>query len=352
MGVDVAFADGSTGTYDLVVGADGIHSSIRQLVFGGIRPRHLGQVSWRFLVDQSGGIETWTAMLASRRVPAMPVGPNRLYCYADLVTRPRKIPTGRDRDRFRALFADFGEPVEHPEQARELRLNPFLSHRRGRPRQLDLWACGASWRRGARDIAQHGRGCVHGAGRCAGAGPDVGYPCLAGGGLASVRQTPSASHPMGATANTPQGPHSGSAEFASQSGAPFGRNSHLSARLSSVVREAIASERMRSVDFDLRHAKLLHSQFSMAGEQKVPVPPFREPELLPRHALRPASGRHVLSERRRDRDPPAVDRSLGDADAAAGHRHLLPAAASLTARSTSPVELTEELTPWGRALER
>ena len=123
-----------------------------------------------------------------------------------------------------------------------------------------------------------------------------------------------ASHPMGATANTPQGPHSGSAEFASQSGAPFGRKSHLSARLSSVVREAIASERMRSVDFDLRHAKLLHSQFSMAGERKVPVPPFREPELLPRHALRPASGRHVLSERRRDRDPPAVDRSLGDAD--------------------------------------
>ena len=48
--VDVAFADGSTGTYDLVVGADGIHSSIRQLVFGGIRPRHLGQASWRFLV--------------------------------------------------------------------------------------------------------------------------------------------------------------------------------------------------------------------------------------------------------------------------------------------------------------
>ena len=110
--VDVAFADGSTGTYDLVVGADGIHSSIRQLVFGSIRPRHLGQVSWRFLVDQSGGIETWTAMLASRRTfLAMPVGPNRLYCYADLATAATEDPTGRDRGRFLALFADFGEPV-------------------------------------------------------------------------------------------------------------------------------------------------------------------------------------------------------------------------------------------------
>jgi 2-polyprenyl-6-methoxyphenol hydroxylase-like FAD-dependent oxidoreductase len=56
--VNVAFADGSTGMYDLVVRADGIRSSIRQLVFGGTRPRHLGQASWRFLVEHSGAIET------------------------------------------------------------------------------------------------------------------------------------------------------------------------------------------------------------------------------------------------------------------------------------------------------
>jgi 2-polyprenyl-6-methoxyphenol hydroxylase-like FAD-dependent oxidoreductase len=111
-GVDVAFADGSTGTYDLVVGADGIHSSIRQLVFGSIRPRPLGQVSWRFLVDQSGGIGTWTAILGPRRAfLAVPIGPNRLYCYADLVIPATEDPTGRDLDRFRALFADFGEPA-------------------------------------------------------------------------------------------------------------------------------------------------------------------------------------------------------------------------------------------------
>jgi 2-polyprenyl-6-methoxyphenol hydroxylase-like FAD-dependent oxidoreductase len=110
--VDVRFADGSTGTYDLVVGADGIRSSIRQLVFGRTDPRHLGQVSWRFLVDHSGPIRTWTAMLGrGRTFLAMPVLPNRLYCYADLLTTATQDPTNRDPDRLRALFEDFAEPA-------------------------------------------------------------------------------------------------------------------------------------------------------------------------------------------------------------------------------------------------
>lgn len=32
--VDVTFSDGSTGSYDLVIGADGLHSGVRRLVFG------------------------------------------------------------------------------------------------------------------------------------------------------------------------------------------------------------------------------------------------------------------------------------------------------------------------------
>ncbi|WP_225774267.1 FAD-dependent oxidoreductase [Pseudomonas sp. Marseille-Q5115] len=47
-GVDVLFTDGSSGRYDLVVGADGLYSQIRSLLFGDrYTPRFTGQAVWR-----------------------------------------------------------------------------------------------------------------------------------------------------------------------------------------------------------------------------------------------------------------------------------------------------------------
>jgi len=52
-GVDVAFTDGSQARYDLVIGADGVHSKVRPLVmpeFPG--PKFSGQGSWRAVVPR------------------------------------------------------------------------------------------------------------------------------------------------------------------------------------------------------------------------------------------------------------------------------------------------------------
>jgi 2-polyprenyl-6-methoxyphenol hydroxylase-like FAD-dependent oxidoreductase len=52
-GVDVTFTDGSSGRYDLVVGADGVNSAVRKLVmpeFAG--PQFSGQGSWRAVVPR------------------------------------------------------------------------------------------------------------------------------------------------------------------------------------------------------------------------------------------------------------------------------------------------------------
>ena len=48
--VQVGFSDGSSRDYDLVVGADGTNSTVRQLVMGTIQPGYTGAMYWRSLV--------------------------------------------------------------------------------------------------------------------------------------------------------------------------------------------------------------------------------------------------------------------------------------------------------------
>ncbi|MFN0122668.1 MAG: FAD-dependent monooxygenase [Blastocatellia bacterium] len=49
----VTFTDGATGEYDLVVGADGVHSKVRNTIFGdALQPRFTGQGVWRYNVPR------------------------------------------------------------------------------------------------------------------------------------------------------------------------------------------------------------------------------------------------------------------------------------------------------------
>ena len=131
--VHVVFADGSTGTYDLVVGADGIHSSIRQLVFAHrsavSRPGELAISRRSLRRDQKPGRR---CSGRRRAFLTMPVGPNRLYCYADLAAVATEDPTGRIRLDCGRSLPIRRTGARHPPQARELRLHPLLSHRGGR----------------------------------------------------------------------------------------------------------------------------------------------------------------------------------------------------------------------------
>ena len=105
----VRFSDGSTGAYDLVVGADGVHSTIRGLAVGGPPARYVGQASWRFLAEGFPEIDDWTVMLGrGRAFLTVALGDGSVYCYADVNSSEAADLRGSE---WREVFVDFADPV-------------------------------------------------------------------------------------------------------------------------------------------------------------------------------------------------------------------------------------------------
>jgi FAD-dependent urate hydroxylase len=111
--VTVEFGDATAERYDLVIGADGIHSTTRRLTVGARAVRSVGQVAWRFVTECPREVTTWTVMLG-RGVTflAVPVGSGRAYCYCDAPTDGISEPQGGDATRRLAeLLSGFAAPV-------------------------------------------------------------------------------------------------------------------------------------------------------------------------------------------------------------------------------------------------
>jgi len=105
----VTFADGSGREYDVVVGADGVHSTIRTLAMGGPPAGYVGQVCWRYVASGFPELAGWTVWLGRNRTfLAVALGGGAVYCYADIGTAD---PPTVDRERWREPFADFAAPV-------------------------------------------------------------------------------------------------------------------------------------------------------------------------------------------------------------------------------------------------
>ena len=110
--VHAVFDDGATGDYDLVVGADGVRSWVRTVVFAGTTPRFLGMVGWRFLVDGFPEVTGWTARLTpGKAFFTLPLGGGRIYCFAGIDAPATTDPSSGDPAKLAELFGEFAEPV-------------------------------------------------------------------------------------------------------------------------------------------------------------------------------------------------------------------------------------------------
>ncbi|WP_340053280.1 FAD-dependent oxidoreductase [Pseudomonas sp. JAI120] len=125
-GVDVLFTDGSRGHYDLVVGADGLYSQMRGLLFGEqYLPRFTGQSVWRYNFPRAAEIDH----LATFQGPAgnaglVPLGNHQMYLFmtshepanprmeaATLATQMRQRLSG-----FTGLIGELREQITNSDQ--------------------------------------------------------------------------------------------------------------------------------------------------------------------------------------------------------------------------------------------
>lgn len=112
-GVDVRFTDGQQRRYDLVIGADGLYSKVREAVFPQApTPQYSGQAVWRAVLPRPPEIETCVMWMGPRVKPGVnPVSKTEMYLF---VTEPR--PTNEHVDpatfasHLRGLLADFSAP--------------------------------------------------------------------------------------------------------------------------------------------------------------------------------------------------------------------------------------------------
>jgi len=141
--VTAEFSDGSTGRYDLVLGADGVHSQVRRLLFGADMVRPVGQVALRFVTECPRDVTTWTVLLG-RRVTflAVPIGSGRVYCYCDAPADGDSRPEVDDViGRLAELLSGFSDPVSAILDT--LRPDGAVHVARIEEVTLDRWSCGS-----------------------------------------------------------------------------------------------------------------------------------------------------------------------------------------------------------------
>jgi len=112
--VSVAFSDGSFGNYDLVVGADGITSAVRSLVFDAVAPSYTGAMAWRSVAPiRPRGLAGLQFLLGQDCFFGLcPVGEGRTYGFGN-ITAPRTLePMVGRLNRLRGCFAGFGGIVQ------------------------------------------------------------------------------------------------------------------------------------------------------------------------------------------------------------------------------------------------
>ncbi len=137
--VHVRMTDGREAAYGLVIGADGLRSRVRELLFGEEDLVYSGYTCWRCVVDlEAERVELREMWGRGQRFGLVPIGGGRTYCFATSnAPRGQADPLDGRLERFRACFAGFGGQV--PDVLAALRSPEELIHNDLEERRAGRW---------------------------------------------------------------------------------------------------------------------------------------------------------------------------------------------------------------------
>jgi 2-polyprenyl-6-methoxyphenol hydroxylase-like FAD-dependent oxidoreductase len=132
-GVSVTFSDGRQDRYDIVVGADGIHSTTRSMLFGDVAaPRYSGQAAWRVNFPRPDDVTLLESYDGpdGDRAGVVPLSQDIMYMYVTDTTDDPTPPKGDLREVLRDKIAPFGGLVgrlrDQLPPAEDIVWKPFL----------------------------------------------------------------------------------------------------------------------------------------------------------------------------------------------------------------------------------
>jgi 2-polyprenyl-6-methoxyphenol hydroxylase-like FAD-dependent oxidoreductase len=115
-GVTAQFADGAEERGDALVGADGIHSAIRETLFGPERPRYAGYAGWRATAQLEPELfprgEFWESWGCGVRVGLVDIGQGEVYWFVSETVPERATPPDRPKTVFLERFRAWHEPIQ------------------------------------------------------------------------------------------------------------------------------------------------------------------------------------------------------------------------------------------------
>lgn len=114
-GVQAFFEDGTSTTGDILIGADGIHSAVRQQLVPSARIRYAGQTCWRGIAPislqaplEKACVETWGK---DYRFGLSVISDTEVYWFAVAKAPEGQRDEGNRKAKLTKMYADFGDPI-------------------------------------------------------------------------------------------------------------------------------------------------------------------------------------------------------------------------------------------------